>query len=96
MSRAAKAKVERLPEKLRQIRTKLKLSQNEMLRELGLEDQYNRSAVSGWETSHREPPLPVVLRYAKLTGISTDLLIDDELNLPARIAIQVLKNDLKK
>jgi hypothetical protein len=29
----------------------------------------------------REPPLMVLLAYAKLVGISTDVLIDDKLNL---------------
>jgi len=30
----------------------------------------------------REPPLPILLRYARLAGISTDVLIDDDLKLP--------------
>ena len=32
-----------------------------------------------------EPPLPVLLAYAKLAGVSTDVLIDDELDLPAKL-----------
>ena len=38
--------------------------------------------VSGYERGEREPPLPVLLKYARLVGISTDVLIDDKLDLP--------------
>jgi len=40
------------------------------------------SAISGYELGTREPPLPVLLRYARLAQISTDVLIDDKLSLP--------------
>jgi hypothetical protein len=40
------------------------------------------TAVSGYELGTREPSLIVVLRYARLAGISTDVLLDDKLNLP--------------
>jgi transcriptional regulator with XRE-family HTH domain len=40
--------------------------------------------ISGYERGEREPPLPVLLKYAQLLGISTDILIDDELDLPQR------------
>ena len=33
----------------------------------------------------REPLLPVLLAYARLAGVSTDVLIDDELDLPAKL-----------
>lgn len=32
-----------------------------------------------------EPPLPVLLSYARLVGSSTDVLIDDELDLPGKL-----------
>jgi hypothetical protein len=38
--------------------------------------------ISGMERGEREPPLPLLLAYARLVGISTDVLIDDELDLP--------------
>jgi transcriptional regulator with XRE-family HTH domain len=40
------------------------------------------TAVAQYELGTREPPLPVLLKYAQLAGITTDLLIDDELELP--------------
>lgn len=82
MAKVPRPKPKRLPEKLLQIRLALNLSQNEMLRALGLSDQSYRSVISGYELGTKEPPLPTLLKYARLIGISTDVLIDDELNLP--------------
>ena len=81
MARAPRPKPERLAEKLKAIREGLGFSQNEMLRALGMGTQ-NRSAISGYELGTKEPPLPVLLKYARLIGISTDVLIDDKLKLP--------------
>jgi transcriptional regulator with XRE-family HTH domain len=85
MGRSARPRPERLAEKLLQIRQGLGLSQNEMLVALGLEEKVFRSAVSGYELGTREPPLPVLLKYARLAGISTDILIDDKMDLPKRM-----------
>ena len=85
MGRSARPKPERLPEKLLQIRVALGLSQNEILVRLGLNEKLSRAAVSGYEAGTIEPPLPTLLSYARLVGISTDVLIDDELDLPAKL-----------
>ena len=76
---------ERLAEKLKQIRLSLGLSQDGMLERLGLAEDFVRSRISAYELGNREPPLPVLLRYARLVNISTDVLIDDEMDLPARL-----------
>ena len=52
-----------------------------MLEKLGLTDKVFRSAVSGYELGTREPSFPILLKYARLAGISTDILIDDELDM---------------
>ncbi|HKQ51912.1 MAG TPA: helix-turn-helix transcriptional regulator, partial [Pyrinomonadaceae bacterium] len=75
----------RLAEKLRQVRTALGLSQNELIRHLGLEDVIYQSNVSGYESGEREPPLPILLRYAQAAGVCMDVLVNDDLNLPARL-----------
>src|SRR6266849_3574901 len=72
---------EKLAKKLAAIREQLGLSQNEMVRRLGIEEIYDRSTISGYERGEREPPLPILLKYARLIGISTDVLIDDKLKL---------------
>lgn len=33
-----------------------------------------------------ESPLRVLLKYARMVGVSTDVLIDDELDLPAKLS----------
>ena len=84
MARLPRPKPARLPEKLLQIRLALGLSQGEMIRRLEL-DNLTRTTVSAYEVGTSEPPLPVLLKYARLVGISTDILIDDELDLPAKL-----------
>lgn len=84
MARLPRPRPKRLPEKLVQIRLALELSQGEMLRRLEL-DNLTRTTVSAYEVGTSEPPLPVLLKYARLVGISTDVLIDDELDLPAKL-----------
>ncbi len=56
-----------------------------MLERLGLAEEFFRSRISAYELGNREPPLTVLLQYARLVGISTDVLIDDELDLPAKL-----------
>lgn len=85
MGRAARLRSERLAEKLRQIRMALGLSQNELIRQLELEDLIYQSNVSGYESGEREPPLPIILKYARAAGVYVDVLIDDELDLPAKL-----------
>lgn len=85
MGRAARLRSERLAEKLRQIRDALGLSQNELIRRLGLEDVIYQSNISGYESGEREPPLPILLKYAQTVGICLDILVDDELDLPAKL-----------
>ena len=85
MGSRARPKPERLAEKLLQIRLALDLSQDGMLARLGLDASHFRSAVSGYELGTREPPLPVLLKYARLAGVCLDELVDDDLELPAKL-----------
>ena len=85
MGGAARIRPERLPEKLRQIRLALGLSQTEMLKRLGYEDRIAYHRISNYELGTGEPPLPVLLAYARLAGVSTDVLIDDESDLPSKL-----------
>ncbi len=85
MGRTSREKPARLGEKLLQIREALGLSQNELLSRLVLSERLNRDDVSKYERGVREPSLPVLLRYARAVNVSTDVLIDDELDLPAKL-----------
>lgn len=85
MARASRPRPARLPSKLLGVRLALGLSQNELLVRLGLKDKQKRGAISGYELGTIEPPLPTLLSYAKLAGISTDVLIDDDVDLPEKL-----------
>jgi transcriptional regulator with XRE-family HTH domain len=85
MGRYHRQKPARLAEKLLHIRQALGLSQNQMIRHLGLEDEITQSRISGYELGTREPSLPTLLKYAQAAGISTDVLIDDQLELPDKL-----------
>jgi transcriptional regulator with XRE-family HTH domain len=75
MGRSSRPKPERLAAKLLQIRNALNISQAEMVNRLGY-PKIHPAHVSGYERGEREPPLPVLLRYARIVKISTDVLIE--------------------
>lgn len=84
MGRRARLRPKHLADKLRQIRLSLGLSQTEMLKRLGFEDVIHYSRISEYELGKNEPPLPVILQYARAMNISTDYLLDDDLDLPKK------------
>lgn len=88
MGKRARRKPERLAEKLVQIRTALGLSQSEMLRRLEVEDQIDYTAISKYELGRNEPSLIILLQYARVANLSTDALIDDALDLPAKLPVR--------
>ena len=81
----ARQKAERLAEKLLRVRLELGLSQTEMHRRLNVEDMVAYTRISEYERGIREPPLPILLRYARVAGVPTEVLIDDELDLPKKL-----------
>lgn len=95
MGKRARMKQKRLAEKLLQIRNALGLSQTEMLRRLGFEDQIDYKRISEYELAKSEPPLAVLLKYARVAGVCLDVLVDDELDLPARLPSKP-KHDSKR
>jgi transcriptional regulator with XRE-family HTH domain len=85
MGKKARPKPKRLAEKLLQIRNALGLSQSEMFRRLDVEKFSEIKRISDYEVDKSEPPLPVLLQYARVAGICLDVLVDDELDLPDRL-----------
>lgn len=82
MGIASRLRPNRLAEKLVRIRTAFGLSQNEMISRLGLGEELVREEVSAFELGKRQPPLLVLLEYARAAGVWIDVLVDDELDLP--------------
>lgn len=85
MGTKPRLKPERLASKLLEIRLALGLSQTELLYRLGLEELISYKQISKYETGKGEPMLVILLRYARIAGVSMDVLVDDELNLPAKL-----------
>ena len=81
----ARPKPKHLAAKLRRIRETLGLSQSEMLRRLGFEDVHAYTRISSYELGRNEPPAMVLLEYARAANVYVEVLIDDELDLPARL-----------
>jgi transcriptional regulator with XRE-family HTH domain len=89
MGRARRPQPARLAEKLLAIRNRLGLSQGQMVRRLESEDiRLYAAHLSGYEAGTREPPLQILLNYARTAGIAVEILIDDKLDLPDRLPIR--------
>jgi transcriptional regulator with XRE-family HTH domain len=87
MGRAARQQPDRLAEKLYAIRTRLDLTQEQMIQRL----RYTKStlypsSISEFEQGKREPPVLVLLHYARAVGINVEILIDDALDLPKKLS----------
>jgi transcriptional regulator with XRE-family HTH domain len=80
MGRSPRPRPRKLARKLLTIRRQLGLSQTEMCKALGLTVHY--SAVSQYELGTREPPIIVLLHYARMANVPLEVLADDALDLP--------------
>jgi len=85
-----------LAEKLLDIRNSLGLSQTEMYRRLGVEDLMPYTRISKYERGELEPPLIVLLQYARVAGVHMEDIVDDELDLPERLPGNVRYKGIKR
>lgn len=86
MGRSVRPRPKRLGEKLRCIRSALDLTLEQLIERLNYKDSpIYPTNISSMERGEREPPLLLLLAYARLAEISTDVLINDELNLPKHL-----------
>ena len=89
-------KPERLAEKLRRIRDTLGLSQGEMLRRLGLENSVELKRISDYELGKNEPPLEILLQYARVAGVNMEALADDGWELPEKLPGTVNHKEMER
>jgi transcriptional regulator with XRE-family HTH domain len=85
MGTKSRPKPKRLAEKLLQIRLSLGLSQTELLYRLEAEESIDYNKISRFESGTREPPLMILLRYARVAGVHMEALVDDNLKLPDKL-----------
>lgn len=96
MGRRARPTPRRLGEKLLQVRNALGLSQSEMFRLLGAEDLVGYKQISKYELGVTEPPLPILLEYARAAGVHVEDLINDNTELPAKLPGRVKHETVKR
>jgi transcriptional regulator with XRE-family HTH domain len=84
MGTKSRPRPKRLAEKLLQIRSYLGLSQDELIDRLGMKGDIFSASISQYERAVREPSNIVLLKYARMVKISTDVLIDDDMDLPKK------------
>ena len=84
MGRSRRPRPNRLALKLLQVRESLGISQAEIVKRLD-QPKIHPAHISGYERGEREPPLPVLLKYARLAGVCMDVLVDDALDLPDKL-----------
>ena len=83
MGRSYRSRPKKLGKKLLLIRKRLGLTQPEMIKMLAVKDEPLRPAsISGYELGQREPPLLVLLKYARIAGVTMETLVDDKIKLP--------------
>ena len=82
---SARPRPRRLAEKLLQIRISLGLSQKKILKLLGVEDQIHYTNISKYELNKNEPPLEILLAYARVARVHLEEIVDDEMDLPRNL-----------
>jgi hypothetical protein len=56
-----------------------------MWKRLEIDDYLPYTVISGYELGLREPSLEIVLKYARLAGVTMEMLVDDALDLPEQL-----------
>jgi hypothetical protein len=56
----------------------------------------NHASVSGYELGTREPPLTVLLEYARLANVHLEVLADDTLDLPVNLPAHPKSEGIKR
>lgn len=95
MGRAARLKPVYLGKKLLRIRVALGLSQDRMVERLAASDTITSASISAYELGQREPPLAILLEYARMANVYLDTLADDELDLPEQLPANQKSEGLK-
>jgi len=96
MAKASRKKPERLAEKLLEIRQKLGLSQNGLIRHLGLADELEQDYISKFERGVLVPPLHVLLAYAEAANVWVEVLIKDSVDLPDALPSRVKQEGIQR
>jgi transcriptional regulator with XRE-family HTH domain len=95
MGRGSRDRPNKLGKKLAQIRTYLGVSQDGLVRMLGLSAKLTRNDISKYERGMREPSLSVLLKYARVAKVNMEVLIDDKLEMPRTVSHSLRRSRIK-
>jgi transcriptional regulator with XRE-family HTH domain len=97
MGTARRPQPKYLPAKLLKVRQSLGLTQEQMAARLEhLRPPPQPGQISRFEQGKREPSLLILLEYARMAGISIDLLADDAAELPDKLPAKNKREGLKR
>jgi transcriptional regulator with XRE-family HTH domain len=82
---SARPRPRRLAEKLLQIRQSLALSQSDLVKQMGVAQMIHYTNISKYELDKNEPPLMVLLAYAKVAQVHLEEIVDDDIDLPHKL-----------
>jgi transcriptional regulator with XRE-family HTH domain len=63
---------------------------------MGMAGDIVQADISTYELDQREPPLKVLLAYARAANVSVEALIDDELDLPEELPTKVKSEGIRR
>lgn len=97
MGTARRPQPKYLPAKLLKVRQSLGLTQEQVAARLEhLKPPPQPGQISRFEQGKREPSLLILLEYARMAGISIDVLADDAAELPDRLLAKNKPEGLKR
>ena len=62
----------------------------------GDEFSVRRTAISAYELGDREPPLPVLLRYAEIANVYLEAIVNDRVDLPTKLPSRTKSEGIKR
>ena len=77
MARYRRKSPKKLGSKMREIRRRLDMTQEEVAKHLGTDS----GAISRYERNLRDPSLPELLAFSRMSGVGMEALVDDKMSL---------------
>jgi transcriptional regulator with XRE-family HTH domain len=77
MARYRRKSPKKLAGKLREVRLRLDMTQEEVAKQLGTDS----GAISRFERGLREPSLLELLTFSRMSGVGMEVLVDDKISL---------------
>ena len=56
-----------------------------MVKEMGVGEMIHYTNISKYELDRNEPPLMILLAYAKLAQVHLEVIVDDDIDLPRKL-----------